>query len=233
MISQYHNNLQQISTSTKERKIYDFYPDEGPLRRELYTKHLEFFAAGVEHRERCMLAANRVGKTEGVGGFELTLHLTGLYPDWWKGRRFAHPVSAWAAGDTSQTVRDIIQTKLLGEYGQFGTGLIPGVQLLSTTNKAGSVAESVEGIKVRHSSGGVSRCTLKSYDQKRKSFQGTEQDIIWLDEEPPMDIYTECLLRTMGVDSRGAGMVMCTFTPLLGLSEVVLSYLPGGRVVTD
>ncbi len=177
-----------------------------------------------------MLAANRVGKTEGVGGYELTLHMTGQYPEWWVGRRFDHPVKCWAAGDTSQTVRDIIQEKLLGPSGEYGTGLIPGEYLISTSNKAGSVPDSVEGIKVRHISGGNSRCTLKSYDQKRKSFQGTEQDIIWLDEEPPIEIYTECLLRTMGVDERGAGMIMCTFTPLLGLSEVVLSYLPGGKL---
>jgi len=213
-----------------QRKLFEFYPEEGLLRRELYPKHLEFFAAGVEHRERCMLAANRVGKTEGVGGYETVLHMTGLYPHWWVGKRFDRPVKCWAAGDTSQTVRDIIQEKLLGPPGDYGTGLIPGECLISTTNKAGSVPDSVEGIKVRHVSGGASRLTLKSYDQKRKSFQGTEQDLIWLDEEPPMDIYTECLLRTMGVDEKGPGLILCTFTPLLGLSEVVLSYLPGGRV---
>jgi len=222
--------LMERDRRIKQRKIHTYYPDEGPLRRELYPKHTEFFKAGIEHRERCMLAANRVGKTEGVGGYELTLHMTGKYPDWWEGRRFTHPVRCWAAGDTSQTVRDIIQEKLLGPTGEYGSGLIPGEYLISTSNKAGSVPDSVEGIKVHHISGGNSRCTLKSYDQKRKSFQGTEQDIIWLDEEPPIEIYTECLLRTMGVNEKGAGIIMCTFTPLLGLSEVVLSYLPGGKL---
>src|SRR5262245_8873710 len=47
------------------------YPDAGPLRRELYIPHQEFFAAGAEHRERLMLAANRIGKTEGIGGYEV------------------------------------------------------------------------------------------------------------------------------------------------------------------
>ena len=42
----------------------------------------------------------------------------------WEGRTFDHPIEAWAAGDTSQTVRDIIQAKLLGPIGSFGTGLI-------------------------------------------------------------------------------------------------------------
>jgi hypothetical protein len=99
------------------RKLWTYYPPAGPLRRELYPKHMAFFAAGAKHRERLMLAANRVGKTEGVGVYELVLHLTGFYPEWWDavgGRRFNRPIMAWAAGDTGKTVRDILQTKLLG-----------------------------------------------------------------------------------------------------------------------
>ena len=65
---------QQMETElvrrVSENRIDSYYPDDGPLRRELYPKHLEFFRAGIEHRERCFLAANRVGKTEGVGGYE-------------------------------------------------------------------------------------------------------------------------------------------------------------------
>lgn len=89
------------------------YPETGALRRQLYPKHMAFFRAGVEHQERCMMAANRVGKTYGVGGYETVLHLTGRYPDWWEGRRFDHPIEAWAAGDTGETTRDIVQSVLL------------------------------------------------------------------------------------------------------------------------
>jgi hypothetical protein len=53
------------------------------------------------------MAANRVGKTEGAGGYEMTCHLTGRYPDWWEGRRFSGPVRAWAAGKTNETTRDV------------------------------------------------------------------------------------------------------------------------------
>src|SRR5690606_20987354 len=103
-----------------------YFPDTGPLRRELYKQHLEFFRLGKEYPTRCFMAANRVGKTEGGGGYETVLHLTGLYPDWWDGRRFDHPIDAWAAGDTNDTVRDIIQLKLIGTKEDLGTGLIPG-----------------------------------------------------------------------------------------------------------
>ena len=186
---------------------------------------MSFFAAGAEHRERLMLAANRVGKTDGVGGYETVLHLTGLYPDWWTGKRLKKPIRAWAAGDTSKTVREIIQEKLLGPVGDFGTGMIPGDSIISTTAKAG-ISGAVDMVSVRHATGGVSILILKSYDQKRQAFQGTEQDLIWLDEEPPLDIYTECLIRTMTTN----GMILCTFTPLLGMSKVVLNFLPGGKL---
>ncbi len=217
--------LDEKDRREKGRKIWSYFPDHGPLRRELYPKHLKFFEAGASFRERCFLAANRAGKTESGGGYELVLHLTGKYPSWWKGRRFDRPIKSWAAGDTGTTVREILQNKLLGKWGEFGTGLIPNDDLLRTTTKRG-VPEAIEGIYIEHVSGGVSQLLLKSYDQRREAFQGTEQDVIWLDEEPPLDIYTECLLRTMTND----GLIMLTFTPLQGLSETVLQFLPGGEI---
>lgn len=198
------------------------YPDQGPLRRELYSKHLEFFRTGLTHRERLFLAANQIGKTLGVGGFETTLHLTGRYPSWWEGARFHEPIQAWAAGDTSKTVRDIIQLTLLGPYGRFGTGLIPQETLNRWTPKQG-ISDAVEGIFVKHISGGESEIMLKSYDQKREAFQGTKKHIIWLDEEPPSDIYGECLTRTINI--QGA-MLILTFTPLQGLTELVKEFMP-------
>lgn len=217
--------LAEKERRARERKILGYYPETGPLRRELYPKHLSFFEAGTRYRERLMMAANRVGKTEGVGGYEVVLHLTGRYPDWWTGRRFGHSIKAWAAGDTSKTVRDILQEKLLGPVGQFGTGLIPKEDIIRTSSKPG-VADAVEIIYVRHVSGGESKIVLKSYDQKRESFQGSEQDLIWLDEEPPLDIYTECLLRTMTTN----GLILLTFTPLMGMSETVMAFMPSGEI---
>ena len=42
-----------------------------------YRKQLEFFAAGKQHRERLLMAANRFGKTEcGRGGNDLSPHRT-------------------------------------------------------------------------------------------------------------------------------------------------------------
>src|SRR5262245_29146481 len=176
--------------------IDSLYPETGPLRRELYIPHQEFFASGAEHRERLMLAANRIGKTEGIGGYEVVRHLIGEYPTWWRGRRFDKPPNCWIAGDTAHTVREILQNKLLGPVTNIGSGLLPRRSLLRTTPKRGN-PDSIQDFYVRHSSGGVSVATFKSYDQGFSSFQGADKDIIWLDEEPDLNIYTECLTRTM------------------------------------
>lgn len=170
--------------------------------------------AGVYH--------HNCGKTI-AGGAEMAYHLTGDYPHWWEGKRFDKPITALAAGDTSQTTRDIIQTKLLGGlWGdeEFGTGLIPRATLGKPTPARG-VANLYEEIRVKHTSGQWSRLMLRSYDQGRRIFQGTEQDVVWLDEEVPKDVYDEALIRTMTTQ----GIVMMTFTPLSGLTELVVSFL--------
>ena len=222
------NLLKEVQRRSSRRKLSTYYPDEGPLRRELYKKHLEFFAAGRQYRERLLLAANRVGKTEGVGGYEVTLHLTGNYPAWWTGRRFNRGTRWWAVGDTSQTVRDIIQYKLLGPPGQMGTGLIPGDAIINTSAKAG-VSGAIDTVTVAHSSGMDSHLTFKSYAEGRESFQGTELDGVWMDEEPDLAVWSECATRLMTTN----GLMICTFTPLNGLSETVLQFLPGGQIPTE
>jgi Terminase large subunit, T4likevirus-type, N-terminal len=113
-----------------------------------------------------------------AGAFEMTLHLTGNYPDWWKGRRFSHPVSAWAAGDSSKTTRDIIQFSLYGPVHDPGTGMIPRDKIVRVTTKTG-IADCLETIYVQHASGGLSEVVLKSYDQQRDAFTGTSRHVIW------------------------------------------------------
>lgn len=181
---------------------------------------MDFFRLGATNRERCFLAANRVGKTL-VGAYEITCHATGAYPSWWVGRRIARPEQYWVAGDTAKTVRDILQMELLGPPGQHGTGMIPYGAIDRVTTKAG-VSDAVETIYVRHLSGGNSTISLKSYDQRREAFQGGKPKGIWLDEECEQDIYVESLTRTMTND----GLIMLTFTPLRGVTDVVKSFMP-------
>lgn len=180
---------------------------------------LDFTVSGTHCYESGGVVHHNCGKTE-TGAYETAVHLTGRYPEWWEGRRFDRPVKAWAAGDTSKTVREIVQAKLLGAAGERGTGMIPGETLVKVTTKSG-VADAADTVYVRHATGGISTLVLKSYDQRRESFQGTEQDLIWMDEEPPENIFTECVLRTMTTN----GLVLLTFTPLNGWTEVVEKFL--------
>jgi phage terminase large subunit-like protein len=191
--------------------------------RALYPKHVYLMQAGSRYRERCIMAANRIGKSE-LGAYEATLHLTGLYPPWWRGRRFSEAVSWWCAGDTGKTARNIIQLKLLGPPTAIGTGFIPAHLLVHKTKKSG-VPDAYETFWVKHASGGISHCELKSYDQRREAFQGTAQHGIWLDEEPPMDIYTECLLRTARTSDFPGGIIVMTYTPLKGRTGLVKEWM--------
>lgn len=218
--------LKEKNSRLQQNRINLYYPSTGKLSRDKYVKHMQFFELGKQFSERCIMAANRIGKSEGIGAYELTLHATGRYPEWWNGYRFNRPVSAWAAGTTSTTARDIVQLKLIGPPEDIGTGLIPKKYVLKTTPKAGGVPNAVDTILVRNISGGISRIKIKSYAEGRKSFEGTEQDVIWLDEECPLAIYTECVTRTMTTN----GLILLTFTPLEGLTDTVMQFLPGGEI---
>lgn len=195
-----------------------------PQIRAAYSKQMEFFRLGKEFQERGFFGGNRSGKTV-AGTYEDTLHLTGQYPDWWNGYRFKRPTECWAAGDTGKNVRDILQAAFLGKPGDDaaqGTGMIPGDLILRTTPKHG-IADGVESVFVRHvPTGGVSTLQFKSYDQGRVAFQGTSQDVIHLDEEPTIDIYTESLLRLMTRN----GLLILTETPLLGVTKLMLQFMP-------
>lgn len=209
-----------------ETKLYAYAP---------YPKQAEFHEAGAVQSviDRLLMAGNQQGKTWSAG-FETAMHLTGQYPDWWKGKRFSEPTVGWAAGVTGESTRDNPQRILLGRPGSWGTGSIPADCIIAVTRKAHGVPDSVDSIKVRHVSGGVSIVFMKAYEQGREKWQGETLHWVWFDEEPPMDIYTEGKARTQAGDSGRGGITYITFTPLLGMSEVVRRFLldqvPGTHV---
>jgi phage terminase large subunit-like protein len=184
-----------------------------------YQKQSDFHKAGRTFRERLLMAGNQLGKTL-AGGFEVAMHATGRYPDWWTGRRFDKPTVGWACGVTGEVVRDTVQKILVGRTGQEGTGAIPKDAIVELVSARG-IPDLLDTIRVKHVSGGVSIIGLKTYASGREKFQGETLDWVWLDEEPPMDIYTEALTRT----NVGASPVWLTFTPLQGVSTVVKRFL--------
>lgn len=201
----------------KYNKIESWFPERGNFRRELYPQHMKFIKDSATNRECVLMAANRIGKSE-VAAYAITCHATGIYPKWWDGKRFKKPVNCLVAGETGKLVRDSIQMKLLGSPSDIGSGMIPKHLILDKRPKAG-IPDAIDFAYIKNINGGQSTVQFQSYDQGRIAFQATERDVIELDEEPPLDIYSECLIRTMTTN----GIVMSTFTPLKGVSETVLA----------
>ena len=194
------------------------------LLYEPYPKQSEFHDAGVDHRERLLMASNQSGKTL-AGAAEAAIHLTGRYPEWWKGRRFDHPIRMWAAGVTNEGTRDNPQRMLLGSTGEYGTGMIPADDI-AKYNIGRGLPNAVDTCQIRHASGGLSYLSFTSYEKGRSKWQGETLDVLWLDEEPPPDIYSEGLTRTNAGDNGRGGIAFVTFTPLMGMTEVVTHFYP-------
>lgn len=199
-----------------------------------YDKQKEFFALGAEHDVRCLSGGNRTGKTLAVGGGELAFHLTGEYPDWWEGKRFNKPVTAWVGSTDWSTNIEGVQMRLVGDVakgeigkavfdegtGQFIPTGIPADSIIDTT-KQSNVPNALSSVIVKHVSGGRSRVRFYAYSKGRENLQAGKADIVWMDEEPPLDVATELMARTM--DSRG--ITLMTFTPLKGVSAVVQRFI--------
>jgi phage terminase large subunit-like protein len=208
--------MKELERRASRTRLYRYTP---------YPKQLEFHGNGASHRERLLMAANQVGKTF-CGATETAMHLTGFYPEWWPGKRFDRAVRAWAGSKTTEVTRDGVQRYLVGDprdKDKWGTGSVPGDLLARTITRQG-VADSLDGIVVKHASGDNSTLGFKSYDQGREKWQGETLDFVWFDEEPPFDIYMEGLTRTNAT----GGIAFITFTPLLGMSEVVRMFLNEG-----
>jgi phage terminase large subunit-like protein len=157
-----------------------------------YAKQADFHARGATHRERLLMAGNQLGKSFS-GAAELAIHATGLYPPWWVGRRFDAPIRAWAGSKTGEVTRDGVQRMLVGEpkdRGRWGEGMIPGAALAGWSLRRG-LADALDSVRVRHASGGLSSIGFKTYDQGRQKWQAETLDVVWFDEEPPLDIYME------------------------------------------
>lgn len=188
-----------------------------------YSKQAEFHAAGAQFRERAIMAGNQLGKTLGVG-FEVAMHLTGRYPSWWNGYRFTK-APRWIAGsETAELTRKGVQRILLGPpetEAEWGTGAIPKDALSGWTRRTG-VADTVDTITVRHSSGDIASVQLAAYEQGRSKWAADTLDGAWFDEEPPEDIYNEGKTRT----NVALGPVVLSLTPLLGMSNVVRRFYP-------
>lgn len=194
----------------KQFNQLDFYEPYEPQRK--------FHNGGRNKRERAFMASNRSGKTW-AAAHEVAFHLTGKYPKWWRGRRFKEPTRWWVAGDSGESTRDAPQKLLFGDY-PYGTGTIPKSNIISTSAAKG-VTGLIDFAMIRHVSGGKSRIAFKTYAKGRQGWQAETLHGVWYDEEPPADVYSEGFTRT----HTKMGLSLLTFTPLLGVSDVVMRFI--------
>lgn len=180
--------------------------------------------------ERMLMSANQVGKTTAAGA-EVAMHLTGEYPDWFEGHRYLDPIRAWAGSVTSEGSRDTAQAEIVGglSEGQFGTGFLSLRHIVDIHRRRSGVDDVLEMVVVKHISGGYSFLHFKAYEQGWRKWQGTPIDLAWLDEQPDEStlnekrIFSEAQTRLVSK----AGRLIVTFTPLLGLQDMVEHFLAG------
>lgn len=178
-----------------------------------YRPQLEFFAAGGSGvHQRLIYGGNQTGKSESAA-FEVAVHATGEYPEWWTGKRFDKPLRIWVVGESTMLVRDTLQRKLCGGD-EFGTGLIPLERFarkpVMVPGGTGAIDTAFVSHQTNGTTDGVTSITFKSFEMRREKLQGETVDLIWVDERPTEEVYSELLARTAASD----GHIIVSYTPV-------------------
>lgn len=195
------NRIAFIDGELKRRRAESGELDKYNKGRKKHKKQLAFHKC--KKRNRWVFGGNRSGKTE-CGAVEAIWILRGVHPY----RKNRKDVFGWAVSLSQQVQRDVAQSKIL-KY--LPKSWIADITMLSGRKDA-PASGIIDQIKIKNVFGGISTLGFKSCDQGREKFQGSSLDFVWLDEEPPKDVYEECLMRVM--DKRGD--IFGTMTPLKG-----------------
>jgi phage terminase large subunit-like protein len=214
------------------RKYMDTHKREFVDRFDWYAWQLE--AMEAPEPQVMILAGNRVGKTR-TAAYSIALDLSGDYPDWYTGYRFAHAPNLLVSGVDNQQLKDVVQKELFGEVvddGQGGKRFSGGwvhpyeVRRVVWSKVTTDLAVSVS---VR-SKFGESMCKQRAYTQSKTgqgslSFAGTSLDRIWVDECPPDDLVGQLVTRTMTGNLGRGGRMIYTMTPELGSTKLVTNFM--------
>lgn len=153
-----------------------------------FTRSHEAFLKS-ESKERALLGGNSSAKTWTGAAFVVAL-ATGNHPT----IDMRVPNSGWIACEDFS----------LNKEGPLKAVLTLGKEYIAEYNGHDKIIKWKNG----------SETQLKSYESGWKKFQSAPKDYVWLDEEPPEEIYKECRMRTM----RTSGYILTTMTPLEGLT---------------
>ncbi len=184
----------------KKFKIYSYNTGS-----KVHKKQVAFHKC--KKRVRFVFGGNRSGKTE-CGAVEVVWMARGNHPY----RENRKNTDGWVVSLSGRVQKDVAQKKVL-QY--LDESWIEGFVMQS--GSASSPENGlIEKILVKNVFGGISTIGFKSVEEGRDKFQGSSLDYVWFDEEPPEDVYVECVMRVL--DKQGD--VFCTMTPLKGRTFV-------------
>lgn len=197
----YIQRIRKLLDQIQKNKLETYNADP----KKIHLKQVEFHKS--MKRKRGLLGGNRTGKTV-AGAVECVWWARGNHPY----RNIGKRTNGWVVSLTNEVQRDVAQKEVLKWINPdwiVGIGVRDGSK--SDINNA-----ILDYIDITSIHGGVSRIGFKTVEQGRERFQGTSKDYIWFDEEPPKDIYDECLMRIMDVE----GSIWLTMTPLKGITFI-------------
>lgn len=195
------------------------FAEEQRIMEEKVKDWLKFYSNFNKHKKQIefhenqscnkwIFGGNRTGKTE-CGAVEAVMWATGEH----KWRDIKGATEGWVVSLTTRMSRDIAQAKIL-KY-------LPKDRIIEIVMQKGRKGAPeygiVDFILVANKFGTTSKIIFKTCEQGRERFQGASLDYIWFDEEPPEDIYQECLMRTL---DRAGSCIWATMTPLKGKTWV-------------
>ncbi|MEM0568020.1 terminase large subunit domain-containing protein [Salmonella enterica] len=191
-----------------------------------YPYQLEWIAASKNYRQRYLSAANRIGKTHSAC-MELASQITGLFPNWWNGRKmeFDSPATFWAIGVSQESVNNVLMKELLGvsdcrNLSGLGTGAIPR-ECINSFSLVKDGARCLQ-VRIKHVNGFENTLHFYASTQDESVFYGSSVHYILMDEQfkNETELYAQCLTRT----ATTKGMISVTATPELGASPLWLKF---------